>query len=101
MIEDALEEGNITQEQADFISKSTFMAMMRHILHHNPKQSHLEIRGAWTCDKMRPGEFGGGAHIISRTEHLWLGTGSAGFNKKTGKIEVDYTIHQFPKQSTE
>jgi len=94
-IEDALLEGDINPEQADFLRKNGFMDMMRHILHYNTKVTHLEIQGAWTCSKMRPGEFGGGIYVISRTEHLWLGTGSAGYNSETGKIEVNYTVHPF------
>jgi hypothetical protein len=94
-IDDALDEGTITQEFADFIKKNNFNDMMRHILMYNPEVTHLEISGAWTCSKMRPGEFGGATCIVSRTEHLDMNTGSASFNKETGKIEVRFNIRTF------
>jgi hypothetical protein len=94
-IVDALQAGTITEGEADFIGKHSFNEMLRHVLCYNGKVSHITVEGAWTCEKMQPGLFGGAICVVSRTEHLDLSTGSARFNEKTGKIEVDYEVRQF------
>ena len=100
-IEGALEDGDIDQAQADFIRKSSFNEMLRHILYYNPDVTHLRVDSAWTCEKMRPGEFGGSACVVTRTQHLDMSTGSAYYNKDTGKLEMRWCeVRDFePKES--
>jgi len=95
LIIDALNDGDITEEQADFIEKHSFNEMMRHILHRNPAETHIMIEGAWTCERMKPGQFGGSVCVVTRDEYLDLTTGSASYNKETGKIEVSYEVCKF------
>lgn len=91
-VRDALEEGEVDQQMADAIGKLSFRELLRDILTNsaNEKVTHLRIEGAWTCDKMRPGEFGGAATIISRSQYATVGTHSARYNPTTGKIELCY-----------
>ena len=92
---DALNEGTITEEQADFIGKTDFNSMLRHILYRNPKVTHILVEGAWTCDRMKPGQFGGSAIMVTRTEYADISTGSVDYDKETGKIKLHGRIRQF------
>lgn len=100
-IEEALEEGTITQEQADFIGKHSFNEMLRHVLYRNPTETHILIEGAQTCSRMLPGMFGGAVVLVTRTEHLDLYTGCASYDQETGKIAVNYQIKPFPVDNAE
>jgi hypothetical protein len=90
----ALDDGDIDQQMADAIGKLSFRELLRDILN-NPANvvadiTHLRIDGAWTCDKMRPGEFGGAATVVTRAQYCDMNTGSVFYNKDTGKIEFRF-----------
>jgi hypothetical protein len=91
-LNEAMADESITQEQADIIIKHGFNGMLLDILNYAPNSevTHLRIDGAWTCSKMRPGNFGGAATIITRTQHCDMNTGSVFYNKDTGKIELRF-----------
>jgi hypothetical protein len=87
-MDEAIEAGNITSDEAGFIANSSFVMMLRHILQHEPNKdvTHIEVEGAWTCSKMRPGQFGGFSYLVTREEHGFISSSSMSFDKKTGKI---------------
>lgn len=51
-----------------------WISVLQNVLLRHPDFSHFVLEGALTCDKMRPGEFGGFAILITRDTVKYGGT---------------------------
>lgn len=97
-IDDALSRGAITATEAIRFRSLGFRECLRDILFSpgNSAVECIEVSMAWTCDKMRPGAFGGSSIIVSRTEWCDVGSYSANYDPETKKIGVHVEVFQWP-----
>lgn len=54
------------------------------------------VEFAYTCDKMRLGEFGGSGLYVTRDQYLWIGSHSADI--EDGKLKVAAHVHDFEEE---
>lgn len=74
--------------------------LFREILLLNPEADCIEYKWAAYCSRMRPGEFGGGALVVTRTHYLYLNDSHARV-EKDGSITVTAKPEAFEvKQET-
>lgn len=64
------------RQYCDDLAKRDFTDVLRSILLNpeNREINQLFLQGAFSCSKMRPGEFGGFSCIVTRKEYCWLNT---------------------------
>lgn len=68
--------------------------LLREVLLANPEVKSLEVKSAYYCSKMRPGEFGGGGLYITRSHYCYVGDNSAEV-QADGTIKVTAVVEKF------
>lgn len=70
----------LDRDEEGLLGKAFQAPPLAHFLHEilmNPENEGiiLTVEGCHRCDKMRPGEFGGFALMVTRKEYAWINTG--------------------------
>lgn len=64
------------------------------------KIPYIEMNAAYTCSKLRPGEFGGFKTLVTPTHWAVCGNSDLDYDEKTKLPTFSGTIHEFPLEGT-